>query len=72
VRSPDPLAVLYDAHAPALFRFLIRLTGDEATVKDILQEIFIRQAGGFKLRPLPARGRRHRRPCCRDGPGISR
>jgi RNA polymerase sigma-70 factor (ECF subfamily) len=44
VRSPDPLAVLYDAHAPALFRFLIRLTGDEATVKDILQEIFIRLA----------------------------
>jgi RNA polymerase sigma-70 factor (ECF subfamily) len=44
VRSPDPLAVLYDAHAPALFRFLIRLTGDEAAVKDILQEIFLRLA----------------------------
>ena len=36
--------MLYDAHAPALFRFLIRLTGDEAEVKDILQEIFIRLA----------------------------
>jgi RNA polymerase sigma-70 factor (ECF subfamily) len=44
VRSPDPLAVLYDAHASALFRFLIRLTGHEAVVKDILQEIFIRLA----------------------------
>lgn len=44
VRSPDPLAVLYDAHAPTLFRFLIRLTGDEAEVKDILQDIFIRLA----------------------------
>jgi RNA polymerase sigma-70 factor (ECF subfamily) len=44
VRSPDPLAVLYDAHAPVLFRFLIRLTGDEAVVKDILQDVFIRLA----------------------------
>jgi RNA polymerase sigma-70 factor (ECF subfamily) len=44
VRPSDPLTVLYDAHAPALFRFLIRLTGDEAAVKDILQEIFIRLA----------------------------
>jgi RNA polymerase sigma-70 factor, ECF subfamily len=41
---PDPLETLYQDHAPALFRFLIRLTGDEAEVKDILQEIFIRLA----------------------------
>ena len=41
---PDPLEMLYQEHAPALFRFLIRLTGNEAEVKDILQEIFIRLA----------------------------
>lgn len=41
---PDPLEKLYQDHAPALFRFLIRLTGDEAEVKDILQEIFVRLA----------------------------
>ena len=44
VGTPDPLDALYDGHAPALFRFLVRLTGDEAEVKDILQEIFIRLA----------------------------
>ena len=36
----DWLEGLYRDHAPALFRFLIRLTGDEADTKDILQEIF--------------------------------
>ena len=41
---PDPLETLYQEHAAVLFRFLIRLTGDEAEVKDILQEIFIRLA----------------------------
>jgi len=41
---PDPLETLYQDHAAALFRFLIRLTGDETEVKDILQEIFIRLA----------------------------
>jgi len=41
---PDPLEKLYQDHAPALFRFLIRLTGNEAEVKDILQEIFVRVA----------------------------
>jgi RNA polymerase sigma-70 factor (ECF subfamily) len=44
VRPPDPLERLYQEHAPVLFRFLIRLTGNEAEVKDILQEIFIRLA----------------------------
>jgi RNA polymerase sigma-70 factor (ECF subfamily) len=44
VTPSDPLAALYDEHAPALFRFLLRLTGDEAAVKDILQEVFIRLA----------------------------
>ena len=44
VEPRDPLEALYDTHAPALFRFLLRVTGDEAAVKDILQEIFIRLA----------------------------
>ncbi len=44
MRTPDPLETLYRNHAPALFRFLIRLTGQEAEVKDILQEIFVRLA----------------------------
>ena len=35
---------LYRDHAPALFRFLIRLTGNEADTKDILHEIFGRLA----------------------------
>jgi RNA polymerase sigma-70 factor (ECF subfamily) len=41
---PDPLETLYQDHAHALFRFLIRLIGDEAEVKDVLQEVFIRLA----------------------------
>src|SRR5476651_2179530 len=40
----DWLEELYRDHAPALFRFLIRLTGHEADTRDILQEIFIRLA----------------------------
>lgn len=38
------LASLYDAHAPALFRFLMALTGDEHDTRDILQELFYRLA----------------------------
>jgi len=41
---PDLIETLYQEHAPVLFRFLIRFTGNEAEVKDILQEIFIRLA----------------------------
>ena len=44
MRPVDPLETLYQDHAPVLFRFLIRLTGNEAEVKDILQEIFVRLA----------------------------
>ncbi len=40
----DWLEGLYRDYAPALFRFLIRLTGNEADTKDILQEIFVRLA----------------------------
>jgi RNA polymerase sigma-70 factor (ECF subfamily) len=33
---------LYDAHAPALFAFLLNLTRAEADTRDLLQEIFIK------------------------------
>ena len=33
---------VYRDHAPALFRFLLRLTGNEADTHDALQEIFVR------------------------------
>jgi RNA polymerase sigma-70 factor, ECF subfamily len=42
--APDRLEEIYRQHAPALFRFLIRLTGDETETKDALQEIFVRLA----------------------------
>jgi RNA polymerase sigma-70 factor (ECF subfamily) len=40
----DRLEEVYRDHAPALFRFLIRLTGNEPDTRDVLQEIFIRLA----------------------------
>ena len=40
----DWLEEVYRDHAPALFRFLIRLTGSETETKDILQEVFVRLA----------------------------
>ncbi|HEY0256036.1 MAG TPA: sigma factor, partial [Candidatus Methylacidiphilales bacterium] len=40
----DWLEEIYREHAPALFRFLIRLTGNEAETKDALQEVFVRLA----------------------------
>lgn len=40
----DCLEELYRDHAPALFRFLIRLTGSESETRDVLQEIFVRLA----------------------------
>ena len=41
--GPD-IAQLYDAHAAALFAFLLNLTRDEADTRDLLQEIFIKLA----------------------------
>lgn len=35
---------LYDAHAQALFAFLLNLTRDEADTRDLLQEIFVKLA----------------------------
>jgi len=40
----DSLEEIYRDHAPALFRFLIRLTGNENETRDLLQDIFIRLA----------------------------
>lgn len=42
--SRTELARLYDAHAAALFRFVMALTGAEADTRDVLQEIFLRLA----------------------------
>jgi RNA polymerase sigma-70 factor (ECF subfamily) len=38
------LEEVYRDHASALFRFLIRVTGNETETKDILQEVFVRLA----------------------------
>ena len=35
---------LYDAHAPALYAFLLNLTRDEADTRDVLQEVFVKIA----------------------------
>ncbi|MEI6860992.1 MAG: sigma-70 family RNA polymerase sigma factor [Verrucomicrobiota bacterium] len=41
--SPD-LARLYDAHASALFGFLLQLTRDEGDTRDLLQDVFVKLA----------------------------
>lgn len=41
---PETLAALYDAHAPALYRFLLSLTASEPDTRDLMQELFIRLA----------------------------
>jgi RNA polymerase sigma-70 factor (ECF subfamily) len=47
---PDStLEQLYDEHAPALFRFLLNLTRDEADTRDALQEVFRRLASHPQL-----------------------
>src|SRR5476651_1106280 len=50
----DWLEEIYRDHAPALFRFLMRLTGNEADTRDLLQEIFVRLAR--EPRPLDGVG----------------
>lgn len=39
---PHLVASLYDAHAPALHRFLLSLCGSEADTRDLLQDLFLR------------------------------
>lgn len=41
---PPDLESLYDAHAQALFAFLLNLTRNEADSRDVLQELFIKLA----------------------------
>jgi len=45
----DWLEEIYRDHAPALFRFLIRLPGNETETHDLLQEIFSRLAKSPRL-----------------------
>src|ERR1700761_5559244 len=40
---------VYRDHAPALFRFLLRLTGNEADTHDALQDVFVRLAKSPRL-----------------------
>lgn len=54
---PGELARLYDAHAAALFAFLLNLTRHEADTRDALQEIFRR----LTARPDALRGVRDER-----------
>jgi RNA polymerase sigma-70 factor (ECF subfamily) len=42
--SSSQISSLYDAHAPALFRFLMTLCRHEADTRDLLQEVFLRAA----------------------------
>jgi RNA polymerase sigma-70 factor (ECF subfamily) len=41
---PDDLERLYDAHADALYGFLLNFTRNKSDTRDLLQEIFIRLA----------------------------
>ena len=41
---PETLAALYDAHAPALYRFLLSLTASEPDTRDLLQDLFVKLA----------------------------
>jgi RNA polymerase sigma-70 factor (ECF subfamily) len=38
----EAFAALYERHAPALMRFLYRLSGDRALAEDLLQDAFLR------------------------------
>jgi RNA polymerase sigma-70 factor (ECF subfamily) len=40
--TSEDVAKFYDAHAAAVFGFLMTLTGSEAETKDLLQEVFVR------------------------------
>ena len=46
--GPD-LEALYDAHAQALYGFLLNLTRNEADTRDVLQEIFAKLARNPRL-----------------------
>ena len=44
MRPADHVERLYDAHASALFAFLLNLTRNEADTRDLLQEVFVKLA----------------------------
>lgn len=44
MRPADYVERLYDAHASALFAFLLNLTRNEADTRDLLQEVFLKLA----------------------------
>jgi RNA polymerase sigma-70 factor, ECF subfamily len=46
---PADFERIYDAHAQALFAFLLNFTRDEADTRDLLQEIFVKLAREPKL-----------------------
>ena len=47
--APFDLERLYDAHAQALFAFLLNLVRDDADTRDVLQEVFVKLARQPKL-----------------------
>ena len=56
--APVDFERLYDAHAQALFSFLLNLTRNEADTRDLLQEVFVKLA----CRPELMDGVRQERP----------
>jgi DNA-directed RNA polymerase specialized sigma24 family protein len=50
------LSALYRQHAPGLYRFALRLTGDRAAAEDLVAETFaVAVAGGGPAQPPSAR-----------------
>lgn len=49
MKMPADIERLYDAHAQALFAFLLNFTRDEADTRDLLQETFVKLAREPKL-----------------------
>ena len=60
------MRVLYDEHAPALWRYALRLTGDPARSEDVVQETLLRA-----WHKQPARLIDHADPDDPDHPGSS-
>src|SRR5215213_6846432 len=46
---PSDLERLYDAHAQAIFAFVLNLTRSEADTRDVLQEVFVKLASRPEL-----------------------
>lgn len=50
--SPDDVLALYDAHAPRLFALALRITGDEQTAAEVIEEVFTSPALPAELADL--------------------